>query len=322
MVCAGLLFGTADPLPLNDTAIDRAMNRKFSLSRALDTYRQELVARQPGAIKVFALVWLGFIVMEVVKNLFFLPVPLTPSLMLLLLSRALYEFLPWFGFSLLIAVLLREGQAQCTDRRESLLFHGVAAATIGLIHILILTSAYWLFSPGSVTRVTFEFVLIEQFLKWMHFELLGYAAVLMYWRRILAQSSTNDSPSTDADSANEASGAGAEPRGPMPSILLNYDEGTSRVPIGDIHWLAADDNYVIVNGAFGSIRVRTTLKALLSRLPTDRFHQTHRSAAVNLGEIANVDSLRVTLHTGTRLPISRRRHKPLLESLQEFGITC
>jgi two-component system, LytTR family, response regulator len=77
-----------------------------------------------------------------------------------------------------------------------------------------------------------------------------------------------------------------------------------------IHWLEADDNYVHVHTAQAHYLLRRTLNDLLTQLG-ERFVRIHKSAAVNLAEVASLSPLfkgdhEVTLRSGHTLRLSRR----------------
>ncbi|HTU61959.1 MAG TPA: LytTR family DNA-binding domain-containing protein, partial [Polyangiales bacterium] len=84
-----------------------------------------------------------------------------------------------------------------------------------------------------------------------------------------------------------------------------------------IHWLAADDNYVHVHTADREYLLRRTLQELLQQLGEERFTRIHKSAAVNVGQIAALERMpkgdyEVRLRSGTRLRLSRRYASALL----------
>jgi two-component system, LytTR family, response regulator len=93
-------------------------------------------------------------------------------------------------------------------------------------------------------------------------------------------------------------------------LALQIETGFRMVRIADIHWLEADLNHVVLKTAEGDVRVRSTLAALLDRLPAHRFARIHRSTAVNLDRIHTIRPTRtgdffVELSTGDRLRLSR-----------------
>ena len=85
-----------------------------------------------------------------------------------------------------------------------------------------------------------------------------------------------------------------------------------------IHWLEADDNYVHVHTADREYLLRRTLQDLLQQLGEERFARIHKSAAVNVSQIAGLDrtpkgDYEVRLRSGARLRLSRRFAGALLD---------
>lgn len=119
--------------------------------------------------------------------------------------------------------------------------------------------------------------------------------------------------------APRADDAGPRTR-PWPQRLLIADRGRTHViPTGDITWLEAADNYVLVHAAGRAPLLRRTLTALVDDLgPT--FLRTHKSAAVALAHVAAIEYTpggkgdgRVRLRDGTRVPLSRT-HRDALQA--------
>jgi two-component system LytT family response regulator len=115
-----------------------------------------------------------------------------------------------------------------------------------------------------------------------------------------------------------------EPRGgarPMPSQLLIPDRGRTHVlPVSEIEWLEAADNYVVVHAGERAPLMRRTLAALLADLG-EAFVRTQRSAAVAIAQVQAVESLAkgdatVLLRSGARVPCSRQHRAQLVERLK------
>jgi two-component system, LytTR family, response regulator len=117
--------------------------------------------------------------------------------------------------------------------------------------------------------------------------------------------------------------AGAPPRPSVgaPARLLIADRGqTHVVPVAEIQWLEAADNYVNLHLAGRAVLMRRTLAALLADLGPG-FIRTHRSAAVAL---ARVQSLRprekgdavVLMQGGAEVACSRQHRAALVQRLQ------
>lgn len=106
-----------------------------------------------------------------------------------------------------------------------------------------------------------------------------------------------------------------------PQQLLIPDRGRTHVlPLAEIRWLEAADNYVAVHGDGRVPLMRRTLAALLHDLG-DGFVRTHRSAAVALAHVQRVDvgeggDALVILSGGAQAPCSRTHRAALLARLQ------
>ncbi len=227
------------------------------------------------------------------------------------LAQAVYIFLPWFIFSIVCGIVTAITSPYSVRSFLFLAHHGIAALTVAILHIAILTSNFWLFWPQLVSEVSVSFVLIEQFLKWFHFELAAYAAFVLLWRWRFQNAQLNSKPYqqyTHDDASTKSADA----------LLLSTDEGVIKINPQDIDWLLADDNYVVLHSVDRETRIRSTLKTMLQKLNSRQFLQTHRSAAVNLSKISRVGNMRIVLISGARVPVSRRRHKQLLLELNQY----
>ncbi|WP_390342544.1 LytTR family DNA-binding domain-containing protein [Variovorax boronicumulans] len=79
----------------------------------------------------------------------------------------------------------------------------------------------------------------------------------------------------------------------------------------DIDWLQAEGNYVGLHVNGHDYLLRATLTDFLTQLDPATFVRVHRSHAVNLGRIKEIESLdggdaRLHMHDGTSVPCSRR----------------
>jgi len=96
-----------------------------------------------------------------------------------------------------------------------------------------------------------------------------------------------------------------------PAKLLIPDRGrTHVVPVADILWLEAADNYVVVHTADRAPLMRRPLGALLADLG-EAFIRCHRSAAVALAHVVAVEPLEkgdatIRMHGDSRVPCSRQ----------------
>lgn len=118
------------------------------------------------------------------------------------------------------------------------------------------------------------------------------------------------------DRVRRAGGAGSTPR-----IFLGTLQGGVSIPIADISWVEADGAYIVVHSGSGRHVLRESLGTMLQRLGGSRFARIHRSALVNLDRVRAArrarDGLLIELADGTRVPVSRRRARELIQRLDD-----
>jgi two-component system LytT family response regulator len=108
---------------------------------------------------------------------------------------------------------------------------------------------------------------------------------------------------------------------PAPSKLLIPDRGrTHVVPVSEILWLEAADNYVVVHTADRAPLMRRTLAGLLDDLGAG-FIRTHRSAAVALAHVTAVEPLEkgdanIVLRGAVTVPCSRQYRAAVVAHLR------
>jgi two-component system LytT family response regulator len=105
--------------------------------------------------------------------------------------------------------------------------------------------------------------------------------------------------------------------GPGKRLPVPDGDGLRLIDVSAIHWLEADDNYVHVHTAEREYLLRRTLQDLLQQLSEQQFARIHRSAAVNVAQVATLKSMpkgdyEVKLRSGATLRVSRRYARNLL----------
>jgi two-component system LytT family response regulator len=91
-----------------------------------------------------------------------------------------------------------------------------------------------------------------------------------------------------------------------------------------IDWIEADEYYAKLHIGEQAYRIRKTLGSLEKQLPPSWFARIHRSTIVNVKRIDVLEPLiqgdfTVVLEDGTRLRMSRRRHKPLFDLIKTLS---
>ena len=87
-----------------------------------------------------------------------------------------------------------------------------------------------------------------------------------------------------------------------------------------MHWIKAEDYYVLIHSTRGRHLLRATMASLEARLDPAHFLRIHRVALVNVEAVEEVQQVakgvsRVVLADGTRLPVSRSRKTQVMEVL-------
>lgn len=95
------------------------------------------------------------------------------------------------------------------------------------------------------------------------------------------------------------------------------------LPVEEIDWVEAADNYVRIHAGADAHLVRETLQSLEGRLDPAKFLRIHRSTIVNLDRIRELHPLfhgdyAVRLRDGTELTLSRNYREKLGEPLGQF----
>lgn len=93
------------------------------------------------------------------------------------------------------------------------------------------------------------------------------------------------------------------------------------VPLDEVDWIEAADNYVRLHRGDGYHLLRQPLGKLEEALDPKRFARIHRSAMVNLSRIKSLESTpsgeyEVRLHDGQKLTLSRGHRDRFLERFQ------
>ena len=104
-------------------------------------------------------------------------------------------------------------------------------------------------------------------------------------------------------------------------LLIKTDKKMVLVPMDDIDWVEAADNYVVLHVGKESHIQRETLSAMEIKLPSDTFIRISRSTIVNINRIKELQPLfhgeyAVILKTGARLTLTRTYR----DGLEKLGL--
>ncbi|MDB5870704.1 MAG: transcriptional regulator, LytTR family-like protein [Ramlibacter sp.] len=114
------------------------------------------------------------------------------------------------------------------------------------------------------------------------------------------------------DEAETAAGMPAAPPAPRPErFLVRKLRKEFLIAAADIEWLQAQGNYLGLHVNGHDYLLRATLTDFLEQLDPARFARVHRSYAVNLDRVAEIEPMdagdaRLRMKDGTQVPCSRR----------------
>jgi two-component system, LytTR family, response regulator len=104
-------------------------------------------------------------------------------------------------------------------------------------------------------------------------------------------------------------------------IAVKVRHNVHVIPVSEIIWLEAEGDYVMIHTAEGRFLKEKTMKYFETHLDPDQFARIHRSAIVNVNQIARVElydkeQYAVMLHDGTKLKASSTGYKTLKQILK------
>lgn len=144
-----------------------------------------------------------------------------------------------------------------------------------------------------------------------------FGDVLAHARRRLVEERQGETARALAAVLQEGAGTDGGPWARR--IMVEEDERLRFVPVEAIDYLEADANYVRIHAGGDEHRIRSSLSGLLERLDPRQFIRIHRSTAVNVDRIGEIqpwfggDYLAI-LRDGRQLRVSRRYRAGLLRT--------
>lgn len=112
-----------------------------------------------------------------------------------------------------------------------------------------------------------------------------------------------------------------ESTSPVNRIVVRKGNAISLIPVDQIRYVEAQDDYVMIFHSAGKALKQQTMKYYEDNLPTADFVRIHRSYIVKVEEIKGIepygkDNHVAILHSGDKLPVSRSGYKHLKEELK------
>lgn len=110
------------------------------------------------------------------------------------------------------------------------------------------------------------------------------------------------------------------PPAPVNRIVVRKGNAINLIPVEEIRYVEAQDDYVMIYHSSGKALKQETMKSCEDNLSRADFVRIHRSYIVKIGEIKRIepygkDNHVAILHSGDKLPVSRAGFKHLKEEL-------
>ncbi len=103
-------------------------------------------------------------------------------------------------------------------------------------------------------------------------------------------------------------------------VVVKTGNKVKIIPVHDIHYLAADDDYVSVHTAEGSFLKNKTMSFFEQTLDTRQFVRVHRSYIISVPEITRIEPYEKDAHlailkSGAKIPVSKAGYVKLKQVL-------
>ncbi|WP_382327716.1 LytTR family DNA-binding domain-containing protein [Hydrogenophaga sp. UC242_50] len=197
--------------------------------------------------------------------------------------------------------------------RTALPLHLVASVVFCVLHVagmVLLRQAAYALVGARYGFGDWPLQLAYEYLKDVRSYALIVAALMSY--RFLMLRLTGEAKLLDAPEPAPGGADAAPLPAPRPArFLVRKLRREFLVAASDIEWVQAQGNYVGLHVNGHDYLLRSTFTEFLQQLDPERFVRVHRSHAVNLDHVAEIEPLdsgdaRLTMRDGSTVPCSRR----------------
>jgi two-component system, LytTR family, response regulator len=107
---------------------------------------------------------------------------------------------------------------------------------------------------------------------------------------------------------------------PVNRFVVRKGNGISLIPVDEVRYIEAQDDYVMIHHKEGKAMKQQTMKYFEESLPPNEFIRVHRSYIVNVTEIKRIepygkDNHVAILNSGDKVPVSRTGYQQLKDEL-------
>jgi len=123
------------------------------------------------------------------------------------------------------------------------------------------------------------------------------------------------------DDYNKLISTVADESGPLDRIVVKTNQKIIIIPAEKIHFIEAQDDYVMIHSELGKHLKKQTMKYYEEHLDTNTFFRVHRSYIINIDfvqqmELFEKESYKITMMNGVKIPVSRTGYSKIKELLK------
>ena len=104
------------------------------------------------------------------------------------------------------------------------------------------------------------------------------------------------------------------------TLLVEVDGILKNISLSDIQYAEAAGNYVILRTSkhAEAARLRATLPKALQKLGIERFARCHKGYLVNMGQVREVQTSQILMHSGDIVPLGRQYRSELQKNILDY----
>jgi two-component system LytT family response regulator len=183
----------------------------------------------------------------------------------------------------------------------------IASAVTSDLPVVVFVTAFDRYAVDAFEVDAIDY-LLKPFSDRRFFQALDRAKQRVRERR-MAGSSATAATQIEPGSGATSDQAFEPPQAYLRQIEIGHGADATAVSVADIHWIQAEDYYVLIHSKRGRHLFRASMSSLEERLDPRVFLRAHRAALVNVRAVMSIepDRTALTLSDGTRVPVSRSR---------------
>lgn len=211
----------------------------------------------------------------------------------------------WLPLAVLACVIAAKFDLYRGVSSRKIVIHGIAALSLPLCHILLTTFINNWLRTQEFGTVSFDNQFMTVLFGLLHLEMAIYPSLLvLFYRYEYAQVRQSKLMEYEKIVLNE--------QNYIAYFSLREGDKTIRLPIEQVVWIEAADNYAKIHTESENYLYRATISALERKLNPNSFRRIHRGRIVNTNKVQEIErrkngDIALRVCDKTVLDVSRRR---------------